>query len=86
MMGYQTLQITVLDDRFGTETEHDLAVEVYCTPAEPATSDCPGCSDEWEVVSVCVAGDNEEIIRYLGEDEMVLLNAAVDAEMERLRQ
>ena len=51
------VHITVTDERFGTETEHELVAEVYCHKGEKPTWDCPG-EEPWnEIINLWVDGD-----------------------------
>ena len=51
------VNITITDERFGTETEHELTAEVYCHKGEKPTWDCPG-EDPWnEIIHLWVDGD-----------------------------
>ena len=53
------VHITITDERFGTETEHDLVAEVYCHKGERPTFDCPG-EEPWnEIVNLWVDGDQQ---------------------------
>ena len=53
------LSITITDERYGTETEHNLVVEVYHHTGEAPTYDCPG-EEPWnEIINCWVEGSPE---------------------------
>jgi hypothetical protein len=82
------LSITIKDDRYGTETTHDLVVEVYHHTGEASTIDCPG-EEPWnEIINCWVEGspENEDhcIWHDLSAKEQYEIIVAMDEEMEQV--
>ena len=83
------ISITIMDERYGVETEHNLCVEISYHAGERQTFDCPGEDPWFEVEHVWVEGDAESkencILAGLSDEEAEQIDYQIECELEHMK-